>query len=539
MYRISVFLLSFLALCLVPNAQCDELTYPELVSRMLDFEALSILPEQGESCAQWSSYDRRSQYDSQADRYIEWFANGDGDGFIREEDGMQVLAEMDGPGCIWRIWSAKADAGHVKVYLDGNPTPVIDRPFHDYFDPNSDLFPFPALVHTTAKGKNCYIPIPYQKSCKVVAETGWGKYFQFTYSTFPEDTTLPTFTGELSDSDRQALADADLFLGSNLGSTPQTQRSGEKTLKRTVVAAPGQSIKVFQLRGARAIVFLNVQMDFQDRADEISALREIVLQIRWDDDEQPSVWTPLGDFFGTAPGVNRYLSLPVGMNEDGFYSLWYMPFRKRALIELVNDGALPREVTFTLTHAPLQKPFERYGRFHAKWHRDVLQPGEPERWPDWTILKTSGRGRFCGVHLHVWNPRGGACKEFAGEGQWWWGEGDEKFFVDGEKFPSTFGTGTEDYFGYAWCDPEQFENAFHNQPLNERNAGHISVNRWHIADNVPFQKCFEASLEKYFPNRWPTLYAATVYWYLAPGGTDPYLPVHVWERLDYWKRPRE
>ena len=58
------------------------------------------------------------------------------------------------------------------------------------------------------------------------------------------------------------------------------------------------------------------------------------------------------------------------------------------------------------------------------------------------MLKTEGRGRFLGVMLHVWNPRGG-----------WWGEGDEKFFVDGEKFPSTIGTGSEDYFGYAWCNP--------------------------------------------------------------------------------------
>ena len=69
-----------------------------------------------------------------------------------------------------------------------------------------------------------------------------------------------------------------------------------------------------------------------------------------------------------------------------------------------------------------------------------------DRWPDWIMLRTEGRGRFCGVSLHVWNPRGG-----------WWGEGDEKFFVDGEKFPSTFGTGSEDYFGYAWGCPSLFQ----------------------------------------------------------------------------------
>jgi hypothetical protein len=140
------------------------------------------------------------------------------------------------------------------------------------------------------------------------------------------------------------------------------------------------------------------------------------------------------------------------------------------------------------------------------------------------MLQTQGRGRFCGVMLHVWNPRGG-----------WWGEGDEKFFVDGEKFPSTIGTGSEDYFGYAWCNPTLFANCYHDQTLNEKNnKGHVSVNRWHITDNIPFQTSYEAAIEKYYPNSKPTLYAATVYWYQAAGQKDPYEPVPVADRKGYW-----
>jgi hypothetical protein len=125
--------------------------------------------------------------------------------------------------------------------------------------------------------------------------------------------------------------------------------------------------------------------------------------------------------------------------------------------------------------------------------------------------------------LHVWNPKGG-----------WWGEGDEKFFVDGEKFPSTIGTGSEDYFGYAWCNPTLFQNCYHNQTISMNNRGHVSVNRWHITDNVPFQKSFEGAIEKYYPNGKPTLYAATAYWYQAAGQADPYKPVPVTERIGYW-----
>ncbi len=181
-------------------------------------------------------------------------------------------------------------------------------------------------------------------------------------------------------------------------------------------------------------------------------------------------------------------------------------------------------VSYQVATRPLNGDLSRFARFHAKWHRDALLPAEPERRIDWPILKTQGPGRFVGVMLHVWNPRGG-----------WWGEGDEKFFVDGEKFPSTFGTGSEDYFGYAWCNPTLFQNAYHNQTHNDgNNKGHVSVNRWHITDSVPFQKSFEGCIEKYYANQRPTLYAAVAYRYQAPGGKDPYRELPLSDRAGYW-----
>jgi hypothetical protein len=201
-----------------------------------------------------------------------------------------------------------------------------------------------------------------------------------------------------------------------------------------------------------------------------------------------------------------------------------MPFARSAEITFKQEGKLPINLEYEVMSQPLTGDLARYARFHAKWHRDFLLPTEPERWIDWPILKAEGAGRFVGVMLHVWNPRGG-----------WWGEGDEKFFVDGEKLPSTFGTGSEDYFGYAWCNPTLFQNAFHNQTHNDgNNKGHVSVNRWHITDNVPFQKSFEGCIEKYYSNQRPTLYAATAYWYQAPGGKDPYRPQPLSERVGYW-----
>ena len=306
-------------------------------------------------------------------------------------------------------------------------------------------------------------------------------------------------------------------------------------------------------------------------------LRLLTLSINWDGEKQPSVWSPLGDFFGTAPGINEYKSLVMGMtdssplrpeaskgvrcqvSEDGrqktedrekvsgvrcqvsedkkipltpfkkgginpiihksnnpnlfeFYSYWYMPFQSNAIITIKNETDKNQKIILIVEHAPLETSFDNLGYFHAKWHHNLET--NPKRPLDWLILKTKGRGRFVGFALHIWNPGGG-----------WWGEGDEKFFIDGEKFPSTYGTGSEDYFGYAWCSAHEFSKPFHSQPTNSNNKGHISNNRWQIGDNIPFQKSFEADMEKYFKNERPTLFFGVAYWYLSKNGIDYLKPL--------------
>lgn len=536
MRRLHLVALLILAVCGAASAAASY-SYVDLVNKLTDLEGLSVLPQPGETCKQWSSYDRASYYDEKSGKYVGWDANGDNNGMIRKEGDAWVMAEMEGPGCIWRIWSALAGQGHVKIYLDGATEPTIDLPFIGYFDGQNKPFTYKALVHNTSRGFNNYVPIPYQKSCKIVAEKDWGAYYQFVYTTYPEGTIVPTFKRELSPEEIAALEKADRFLRMRLGSDPAGCRPGGITENRRVEILPGQSVKVAELTGPRAITqiwfwpeSLAIGKDGKilrtaklDPADPKGILRNTSIRIRWDGEREPSVWSPIGDFFGTGPGMNEYKSLPLGVTDGGMYAYWYMPFATSAVIELVNESKETFRGRMSITHAPVTKPVESLGRFHAKWHRDAFLPTEPERWIDWPMLKTQGRGRFVGVQLEVWNPRGG-----------WWGEGDEKFFVDGEKFPSTIGTGSEDYFGYAWCNPGLFQNAYHNQTRNDGdNVGHVSVNRWQIADNIPFQRSFEGCIEKYFPNNRPTLYASTVYWYLDPDGVDPYKPVPVKDRTFY------
>jgi hypothetical protein len=527
--------LSLVIVSSIHHALADEVSFVDLVHRMTDLQRLATLPAEGEKAAMWSSYDRAATFHKETGKYENWHANGDGNGLIRREGSSQVIAEMDGPGVIWRIWSANPEAGHMKVLLDGEP--AIDMPFAHYFDAGHAPFDYDTLGYEAARGKNLYFPIPYQESCKIVAEEGWGRYYQITYTTYPKDTQLPRLAEAMTPESIAALRRANNYFADEMGTDPNGPRDGEKVVRRSITLSASSTHTVLDIDGPRAITALRAVAPLADRQQQMDAMRELVLQITWDGQTQPAVWCPLGDFFASTPGMNLYRALPAGMTENGSYSLWYMPFGSHAKVEILNEGKQTRKLQLEITHAPLDQPLEKLGRFHAKWHRDVM-PMPKDRWPDWMVLTTQGRGRFCGMMLHVWNPRGGQCKEVEWcNGHWWWGEGDEKFFVDGEKFPSTFGTGTEDYFGYAWGSGDLFHHPYHNQTMTENNAGHQSINRFQIVDNVPFQNSFEGTLEKYFPNSQPTLYAAVAYWYLSADGVDPHGTAPVESRLGYYDRP--
>ena len=561
LFRFQVPACMLVAACLCGGAAARQrLSYADIVARLYDLERLATPPLPGERSGNFSSHDRGAKYNAEKGQYENWHANWDGGGAIRREGTSMVVAEIDGPGVIWRVWSASAGKGHIKIFIDGLEKPALDIPYSEFFNNQSGMFAYPELVLTLSKGRNSFVPIPFQKSCRIVYEKGWGAYYQITYTQFPKGTTVPSFRGEFNKEEQAALQKAnDVFAAR--GTDPKPPAADRQTVTETVTIEPGKSVDICRLTGRRAISQIHV-LPYADE-DPIRTLRELALSITWDDDRQPAVWTPLGDFFGTAPGINRFKSIPTGMTENGFYAYWYMPFSKSARVTLANDGAKPRTLSLKVVHERVDtdKPLLR---FHAKWHRDAYVGVDKksfthgERWPDWPLMVTESRGRFVGVNLHVWNPnpfgrvvkvlnieRGRYPQRIVGTmlaaaRGWWWGEGDEKFFVDGEKFPSTFGTGSEDYFGYAWAahNPVEFESALQNQPFNKNDSlGHVSNNRFQLADNVPFQKRFEAVIEKYHPNNWPLLYACTTYWYQTAGETDLYQPVPVEQRVDYYVQP--
>jgi hypothetical protein len=255
--------------------------------------------------------------------------------------------------------------------------------------------------------------------------------------------------------------------------------------------------------------------------EESAALRGLVLVVTFDEASQPQIWCPLGDFFGSSPGVNPYQSLPFGVSRDKdgvlLSSFWGMPFQKSAAFEIRNFGTQAATVQCTGGFRQRYPWTDRSMYFHAKWRTADMKT---RPFHDWTYCDLKGKGVFVGDMLSIMSPVGA-----------WWGEGDEKIFVDGEKFPSWFGTGSEDYYGYAWSNPELFQHPYHNQTRSDGKGtgatrGNTSVNRFHILDAIPFEKSFRFDMEVWHWDPNVTVnYAATSYWYARPDATDDFKPV--------------
>jgi hypothetical protein len=510
-------------------------SYVDMIGRLTNLEQLAQLPAVGEISAEWTSRDRASTYNSDSGQYMNWGANNDDSGnFGTQPDGGIVLAQMKGPGCLWRMWTAVAGPGHVKIFLDGSNTPAVDMSSQDYYNRSQPPFNYPSLNYSVCGGFDSYLPIPYNASCKVVAYGNWGRYFHFGYSTFASGTTVPTFMTNLTAAELMALSNVDNFFKNHLGSDPAGVRDGEIITTNSYAIAPGQTVANLNLSGSGAITGFMVRVEnVSGDSAPWQVLRELTVSMFWDGETNPSVWAPLGDFFGSSCGFIPYQSIPLGMQSNGWmYCCWYMPFASGAKIVLGNDGAAARNVDVIVARAPLTKPISSLARFHAKWHRGTYVAGNG-RSPDYRFLATSGQGRFVGLAMHVYqntdfNPNGP-----------WWGEGDEKFFVDGEKMPSWFGTGSEDYFGFAWGTPGYFSRPYHSQllapPGNLFAPGNRALNRFHITDNVPFQSGFDGCIEKWqYTDESKTRYAVMPCWYLAAGGIDSYVPQPLNVRTNYY-----
>jgi hypothetical protein len=293
-----------------PGSEGLHYSYAEIVDKLTDLEAVSLLPLPGEKAGEWSSYDRASAYNEATDTYTNWGANGDGGGVIQNlgdaGDGKGVkykVAAMTGPGVIRRIWSAQAGSGLIEIYIDGEETPTIAKPFNQLFNGTDPVFGYGALSYTAASGLNCFVPITYNQSCEVYLYGSWGNYYQFTYATLPLGTTVESMPKTFSDADKAALTKANNFLRDNLGQLPPSDDTVLLTESKEYTVPAHGTAKVAGYDGQGALAQFKVKVNDNLSYNHMwETLKELTVSMFWDGAASPGVWSPLGDFFGTPNG---------------------------------------------------------------------------------------------------------------------------------------------------------------------------------------------------------------------------------------------
>ncbi|MFC1640255.1 glycoside hydrolase family 172 protein [Gemmatimonadota bacterium] len=513
----------------------DRVTTGTLYEEMVDMVGLAEFPEPAYETVQFSSYDRRSNLPGGA----EWFANSDGFGgepipgfeaVLQEpgEDsvGVYLIADVAGPGALVRLWTASID-GTVQLWLDGSGEPLFSGSANDFFRRPLDSFPQSQalnranLERTLYQRDAVYAPIPFAQRLRLewTGNIAHIHFYQMEVRKYATGTRVKTFKPEDLEQFRETidnvtavLADPDLGIALN---------SAGEASDISVTLAPGASEDALILEGSAAINRLELKLEAQDLD---RALRQTVLHIHFDESPWGQVQAPLGDFFGAAPGVNPYQSLPFTVLPDGtMISRFVMPFRMSARIHLENFGDQRVTVSGSVRSTDYEWDEHRSMHFRARWRVDHDLIADPDAVQDLPFIVARGKGVYVGTTSILLNPNPIPTP-------WgnWWGEGDEKVFVDDDSLPSLFGTGSEDYYNYSWSSPDIFLFPYCGQPRNDGpgNRGFVTNYRWHILDPLPFEQGIGFYMELFSHERTPGLsYARIGYHYARPGVTDDHMAI--------------
>lgn len=513
-----VFTLSSLILVLLVSlfscSQKDTISIESLLYEMVDREAIAKYPDTDFRLKQESSYNRASVSPKDS---IGWFINHDFNSNDKDHNFLRidsvngerewVLMDHNGAGAIVRTWMPFANPNKantnsiIKIYLDGSETPTLEGNMLGLLN-GTGLFPYP-FAHKSLRSSVSFFPIPYAKSCKITV-TERPFFFQFTFREYPEGTAIKTFTLD----DYNASKDLIAKVGEALINPTVLQEGQTDGLKTQLLAQEEKKISLPQ--GVAAIKGLSLKLaSYQDS----SVTRSLVLKMTFDGKE--TVWCPVGDFFGTGVGLHPFQGWYRTVTEDGLMSSrWVMPYQESAEIALINYGKDPIDIDFNVLVGDWQWD-ERSMYFHANWRGQYPVTTRP--FSDWNYITIKGRGVYAGDALTIVNP----VKK-------WWGEGDEKIFVDGEDFPSIFGTGTEDYYAYSWggISTDFYEHPFHAQPRSHkynklnRNTGKVrntlgysTETRTRALDAMPFSSSLQLDMEIWSWTDCEMAYGVGMYWY--------------------------
>ncbi len=491
----------------------DVISLETLLEEMLDRDKLTRFPENGYIQKQISSYDRRSIAPDQEG----WFANNDGGGYERldtvENRLEKVMFDEKGPGVITRIWMTTRDKyGIMRIYLDGAKTPQILIPAYDMKRFPIEVPAGLSLTHThyvTAMdgvgGNTFYLPIPYSKSCKITFEEPdidvfVPRYYQINYRTWPKGTKVETFSLEKAKSLATQIENV-----SNILLNPKDFFDGETTTNDALVQSGG-ALSIALPNGTKAIKNLSIEVEGFKNDEYGDIMRK--LDILGTFDGKLCINVPLADFSGAgmgAPKVDGWYLYSSG--EGKITCRFVMPYKETAEIKVQNNWTSPVHIKISSTTTEYQWDKNSL-YFHTSFRSEKRIPlnnnYDTNENLDWNFMTIIGRGVYVGDLLSLYNHAVD-----------WYGEGDEKIWVDDDTFPSHFGTGTEDYFNCSWAPVVPFLTPYGGAPRadEESSHGYNAFMRTRHLDAIPFNKSFKFDIEMLSWNIGTADYYTISYWY--------------------------
>ena len=307
-----------------------------------------------------------------------------------------------------------------------------------------------------------------------------------------------------------------------------------------VVISPNENKVVASINGPAVINHFWCTMGNVKKGDKSGACghekynaRKVILRVYWDDEENPSIEVPIGDFFGMGHGITRnFTSAAVEMsalNGHGFNCWLPMPFKSSARFEIENNCINDLRYYFYIDYEEVDKLPENSLYLHACWNRVFPSIGKDENnyqshteWifgnkddlnidgkNNYVILDAMGSGQYVGCNLNIANCNTSNCWD-------WYGEGDDMIFIDGEPWPPKLhGTGLEDYFNCAWSPTETYTSLYHGVICDDKSnfKGKHTYYRYHIKDPIAFNESIKVTIETGHNNNRSDDYSSTAYFY--------------------------
>jgi|GEM_PF-1475030 len=417
-----------------------------------------------------------------------------------------TLAAFTGPGVVTWVWSANP-VGTLKLYVDNTNQPALAMPFEAFL--KGGFLPVRQPFGTvTSLGYNLHFPIVHAKSCKMVVNVPRLKdlaqlYYQVAWQSLPPDAAVQPFdaaalrgeTGSLKRIGSRLIACSRST--QPLDNLPPSQRV-EYSL------GPGKALEVFRAKGPQAIAAM--RFTGQTKAD----LSGLWLLGAWDGNS--AVEAPLHMLAGVSSALEDTQSVPATVAGSRVFLRWFMPFATEGQILCTNSTARLCRFTAEVWTRPIEASSYPL-RFHANCQR--FEKLNPTAGAVLTFVDAFGPGRFVGCVLNVDSRSDG-----------WWGEGDNFVWLDDTNAPAAHGTGTEDYFGFAWCSPAVFSHPFRGQTRVVRSRNHWSSNmhRYHLMDGFPYQRWGRFQFMALGLERGEMDWTATTLWY---GDTSSRTPPQV------------